>query len=121
MEQSFRRGVPDLWYLARVQRAAEPNVDVVLEQLRIVPYRLWHRNGTRVRQRTVEQVVEVDVVHALADVRYPSRLLLHSRGYQVHRDLWSAGFYVKDYLEVTGLELGAAASTSAAATLADAA
>lgn len=74
LQQTFRRGGTDLRYLAGVQGTAEPYVHVVLEEFRVVSDRLRHRDRTSVR--SVEQVVEVNVVHALADVADPSGLLL---------------------------------------------
>lgn len=74
LQQSFWRGGTDLRYLAGVQGTTESDVHVVFEQLRIVPDGLRHRDGAGVR--TVEQIVEVNVVHALADVADPSRFFL---------------------------------------------
>ena len=52
-------------YFARVERATETDVDVVVEEARIVAHRVRVRHGRRVRYGTVYKVVEVDVIDAL--------------------------------------------------------
>lgn len=51
--------------LAGVEGAAETNVNVVFEKLWIIFDRLRHCYRGRIRHAAVEQVVEVNIVHAL--------------------------------------------------------
>lgn len=77
LKQPFGRGRSYMRYFAGVQFPTEPDVHVVLEQVRIVRDRLRHRDGTGVRQRGARQAVaEVDVVHALRDIADPGSLFL---------------------------------------------
>lgn len=76
LQQTFRRGGTNLRYLTGVQGTTESYVHVVLEELRVVFDGLRHRDGTGIRP--VEQVVEMNVVHALADVADPSGFFLRN-------------------------------------------
>ena len=54
-----------LTHLAVVERLGEPDLGVILEQVRIALDALRDRGGGGVGHRVVEQSVEVNVVHAL--------------------------------------------------------
>ena len=56
-------------HLARVEGLAEPDVDVVLEEVGVALDALRQRRRRRRRHRVVEQAVEVHVVHALNEIR----------------------------------------------------
>ncbi len=57
--------VLDVADLACVECLAEPDVDVVLEEVGVALDALRHRGGGRSGEGVVEQAVEVHVVHAL--------------------------------------------------------
>ena len=54
--------------LASVERLAEPDVDVVLEEVGVALDALRQRRRRRRRLRVVEEPVEVHVVHTLQEV-----------------------------------------------------
>ena len=60
------------------------NIEILcLEQRGIALDELWHGGGGDAGVGVVVEVVEVDVVHALGDVRDPGELLLLGGGRQV--------------------------------------
>ena len=69
LQQSLRRGVADLRDLAVVQRPAEADVHVVLEQGGVALDELRDHGGAGVGDGVVVQMVKVDIVHALKVIK----------------------------------------------------
>ena len=88
LQQSLRCGVPDLGNFTVVQSSREPDVDVIFEERWVALGKLRAQVGGEAGHHHPQAVPhEVDVVHALGDVRDPGSLLLLGRRHQVERRL----------------------------------
>ena len=73
MVMAYKRKIVCLWnkltkwnHFARIERAAEADIDIIVEEPRVVAHRVRMDHRRRIRNGTMYEVVEVDVVDALS-------------------------------------------------------
>ena len=106
LQQSLGCGVPDLRNFTVVQGSREPDVDVIFEERWVALDKLRDQVGGDAGHHHPQPVAhQVDVVHALGNVRDPGRLLLLGRSHQVERGLLAGLDGVNLDLEVEAVVL----------------
>ena len=107
LQQSLGCGVADLRNFTVVQGSREPDVNVIFEERGVALDKLRDQVGGDAGHHHPQPVThQVDVVHALGDVRDPGSLLLLGRSHQVERGLLAGLDGVNLDLEVEAVVLG---------------